>query len=316
MRPHSRLKKITGYPEWHKKPFLLNRAEIADPYLVLAEFFARYDLSNIRISLRQWLDDVLHGTAEEASSHCYTHENVAKLVEAAWLILEQKKQEKVDDGFAKVADGDENGEDAEEDEEGKERHRFVKWVTFPASLKTSPVAYMKRVFEVIELDSLEEIILHWQRIALTAAYGRYDDAGERADLLDYCEGLLHLVEAAYILQRKMEWDTEGRVRWELSENLKYELLTEEQTFRLSEEEIGRPNSVIKGFFETFAPPYARKELWDMLACVVECKQEDLNKLDLLLEYECLHAVLEAAWLFYNAPGAQMQQTDEKKNENT
>lgn len=71
---------------------------------------------------------------------------------------------------------------------------------------------MKWVFAVTHLDYLEEIILHWQKIALTAAYGRYDDAGERADLLDYCEGLHRLVEAAYILQRKMEWEAEGRTK--------------------------------------------------------------------------------------------------------
>jgi hypothetical protein len=137
MRPHIRLKKITGYPEWHKKPFLLNRAEMANPYLVLAEFFARYDLSNIRISLRQWLDDTLQGTAEEAASHGYTHENVAKLVEAAWLIFEQTRQVKADEGFTKAASEDKNEEDAEEEGE-KERRRFVKCVTFPASLKKSP----------------------------------------------------------------------------------------------------------------------------------------------------------------------------------
>lgn len=312
MRSHIRLKKITDYPEWHKKPFLLNRAEIADPYLVLAEFFARYDLNNIRISLKLWLDDTLQGSMDEAASHLYTHESVAKLVEAAWLLFEQIKQVQADEGFTKVVGEDESGEEKEEEGE-KERRRFVKWVTFPASLKISPIAYMKHVFEVIDLDHLDKIILRWQKIALSAAYGRYDEAEERADLLDYCEGLHRILEAAYILQRKMEWDTEGRVKWQLSENLKYDLLIEELAFRLSEEEINNPNRVIESFFETFTAPYARKELWDMLACVVECKQEGLNKLDLLLEYECLHAILEAAWLFHNRSGEQIHELGENKN---
>ena len=83
MTPHYRLKKLTAYPDWHKKPFLLNRAEIANPYAVLTEFFDRYDLSQIRVSLKQWLEDALDGREAEAASHFYTHENIARLVEAA-----------------------------------------------------------------------------------------------------------------------------------------------------------------------------------------------------------------------------------------
>lgn len=72
MTPHFRLEKLTDYPEWHKKPFLLNRAEMANPYAVLTEFFDRYDLSNIRVSLKQLLDDALNGMDAEAASHFYT----------------------------------------------------------------------------------------------------------------------------------------------------------------------------------------------------------------------------------------------------
>jgi hypothetical protein len=313
MTPHYRLKKLTAYPEWHKKPLLLNRAEMANPYTVLTEFFDRYDLSQIRVSLQQWLNDALDGREAEAASHFYTHENIAKMVEAAWVIFEQRKQIKADEGFEEVIEEGENEEPEETDNENMPR--FVKWVTFPASLKITPIAYMKRVFEIMELEGLEAIIYRWQKIALTAAHERYDEAGERADLMDYCEGLHRLLEAAYILQRHREWDAEGRVRWQLSEEIKYDLLTEEHTFILSEEEITNPNQVIGSFFETFAPPYARRELWDMLGCVVECKQQGLQKLDLLLDYECLHAVLEAAWLFCNQLGEQMQKNEEDKTEN-
>lgn len=314
MTPHYRLKRLTAYPEWHKKPFLLNRAEIANPYSVLTEFFDRYDLSQIRISLKQWLEDALDGREAEAGSHFYTHENIAKLVEAAWVIFDQRRQAKAEEGFEEVIKEGENDEDKESDDDDGERARFVKWVPFPASLKRVPLAYMKRVFEITDLDGLEVIIDRWQEIALAAAYERYDKAGERADLLDYCKGLHRLVEAAYILQRQRDWDTEGRVKWQLSEEVKYDLLTEEQVFCLNEEEINNPGRVIASFFETFTPPYARRELWDMLACVVECKQEGFKKLDLLLDYECLHAVLEAAWLFHNQPQKTEQTNEENKTE--
>jgi hypothetical protein len=310
MTPHFRLQKLTDYPDWHKKPFLLNRAEMVNPYSVLIEFFDRYDLSNIRISLKQWLDDAIDAKEAEADSHYYTHENVAKLTEAAWLIVEQRKQAKADEGFENPMENNKDQDEEENDDVEKERSRFVKWMTFPPSLKANPIVYMKRVFEVMDLDGLRYIINRWQKIALTADYGRFDEAGERADLFDYCEGLSRLIEAAYILQRKMEWDTEGRVKRELSESIKLDLLTEEQTFQLSEEEISNPRTVIGKFFEVFSPSYARRELWDMLGCVVESKQEDLKRLDLLLDYECLYAVLEATWLLHIQP-EEISQTIEE-----
>jgi hypothetical protein len=310
MTPHFRLQKLTDYPDWHKKPFLLNRAEMVNPYSVLIEFFDRYDLSNIRISLKQWLDDAIDAKEAEADSHYYTHENVAKLTEAAWLIVEQRKQAKADEGFENPMENNKDQDEEENDDVEKERSRFVKWMTFPPSLKANPIVYMKRVFEVMDLDGLRYIINRWQKIALTADYGRFDEAGERADLFDYCEGLSRLIEAAYILQRKMEWDTEGRVKRELSESIKLDLLTEEQTFQLSEEEISNPRTVIGKFFEVFSPSYARRELWDMLGCVVESKQEDLKRLDLLLDYECLYAVLEATWLLHIRP-EEISQTIEE-----
>jgi hypothetical protein len=310
MTPHFRLQKLTDYPDWHNKPFLLNRAEMVNPYSVLIEFFDRYDLSNIRISLKQWLDDAIDAKEAEADSHYYTHENVAKLTEGAWLIVEQRKQAKADEGFENPMENNKDQDEEENDDVEKERSRFVKWMTFPAGLKATPIVYMKRVFEVMDLDGLRYIINRWQKIALTADYGRFDEAGERADLFDYCEGLSRLIEAAYILQRKMEWDTEGRVKRELSESIKLDLLTEEQTFQLSEEEISNPRTVIGKFFEVFSPSYARRELWDMLGCVVESKQEDLKRLDLLLDYECLYAVLEATWLLHIQP-EEISQTIEE-----
>lgn len=318
MSPHFRLKKLTAYPEWHKKPFLLNCSEMTNPYIVLTEFFDRYDLNNIRVVLKQWLDDSLNGEEAEAASHHYTYENVGRLIEAAWVIMEQKRQAKADEGFDGIIEKQESGEKEEEDQNDDdkgERERFVKWVTFPVTLKATPLLYMKRVFEVMDLNGLELVIARWQKIALTAEYGRYDNSGERADLLDFCESFVRLLEGSYVLQRIAEWDTEGRTRWVLSEEIKYDLLAEEQTYRISEEEIGNPLDIIKSFFQTFSTPYARRELWDMLACAVEYKGEDLKRLDMLLDYECLDAILEAAWLLYNEPAMKSEALEENKPEN-
>lgn len=313
MTPQYRLKRLTAYPDWHKKPFLLNRAELQNPYCVLTEFFDRYDLSQIRISLKQWLEDVLDGREAEADAHFYTHENIAKLVEAAWVIFEQRRQAKAAEGFEAVMNEGENDESRQSGEDGGTGARFIKWVPFTASLKAVPLGYMKHVFEIRHLDELKATIDWWQEIALTAGYERYARPEERADLLEYCKGLHRLVEAAYILERQRELETEGRLKWQLSDEATIDLLTGEQAFCLGEAEINDPASVFEAFYETFTPAYARRELWDMLACVVECEQEGLNKLDLLLDYECLHALLEAGWLFHQQPGKK-EQANEKKSE--
>ncbi|HEV7329672.1 MAG TPA: hypothetical protein VGN63_01430 [Flavisolibacter sp.] len=311
MSPHFRLKKLTAYPAWHQKPLLLTCAEMADPSLVLAGFFDRYHLPNIRVSLQQLLEDALKGTEEDAHDHFHTHANIARLVEAAWLILEQEWKANADEGFDKTGT-EEKQHDVATAEGEEERRRFVKWTPFPASLKAGPLAYLKRVFAVTNFDLLAGIITTWQRIALTAAYGRYDHAGERLDLLEYCDGLHRLLEAAFILQRRMAWEAEGNVKRELSENIKHDLLTAEQTFQLSEEEIKDPYAVIKAFFETFTSGYARRELWEMLACVVEQGPDGKDRLDLLLDFECLHAVLEACWLLYQEQEKQVPQPEEAK----
>ncbi len=104
--------------------------------------------------------------------------------------------------------------------------------------------------------------------------------------MEFCEGLNKLVEITYTMQRKMEWEDEERVRRQLSDELKHELLLEEQILLLSEEEIANPSGALQAFFSVFSVPYALRELWDMLGSVVACKLEGLDKTDLLLEYEC------------------------------
>jgi hypothetical protein len=79
--------------------------------------------------------------------------------------------------------------------------------------------------------------------------GNYDEAGERVDLLNFCDGLCSIVESTDILQRQMEWVAVGGIRFEIAPNLKHDLLTEERTFRHSREEINDPKALEKPFLK-------------------------------------------------------------------
>jgi hypothetical protein len=90
MKDESRMLHLTPYPDWHQKPLRLNVAEIQDPHSVVALFFDRYSLPQIRECLKELLHDSLCADGVDAPSQVMTHGDIERLVEAAWLIREQE----------------------------------------------------------------------------------------------------------------------------------------------------------------------------------------------------------------------------------
>ncbi len=89
MKENLRQKLLTEYPEWHDNPLKLSIAEIEDPYPVLDHFFQCYTLPQIRACLQELVYDSLRAEDTDAPSHVTTHEDIEKLVEAAWVIFKQ-----------------------------------------------------------------------------------------------------------------------------------------------------------------------------------------------------------------------------------
>ncbi len=89
MKEQLRQKLLTQLPEWHKQPLQLSIAQMDDPYSVLAYFFECYSLPDIRICLKELLNDALRAENVDAADHVSTHADIEKLVEAAWIIHEQ-----------------------------------------------------------------------------------------------------------------------------------------------------------------------------------------------------------------------------------
>ncbi len=81
---------LTKFPEWHHNPLRLSIAEIEAPYSVLSHFFECYTLPQIRACLQELVYDSLRAEDTDAPNHVTTHEDIEKLVEAAWVILKQK----------------------------------------------------------------------------------------------------------------------------------------------------------------------------------------------------------------------------------
>lgn len=93
MKEELRQKLLAKFPEWHKQPLRLSIAEMEEPYNVLDYFFECYSLPDIRICLKELLDDSLRAENVEAGSHVSTHDDIQKLVEAAWIIHQQTGNE-------------------------------------------------------------------------------------------------------------------------------------------------------------------------------------------------------------------------------
>ena len=100
MKEHLRQQLLTKFPEWHLKPLRLSIKEIEAPYSVLDHFFECYTLPQIRTCLQELVYDSLRAEDTDAPSHVTTHEDIEKLVEAAWVIFKQNgngtEQEKQD----------------------------------------------------------------------------------------------------------------------------------------------------------------------------------------------------------------------------
>lgn len=79
------------YPAYHEQPLTLSISEINDPRSVLAQFFTCYDLSDIRVCLKELIHDALKADSIDASRQVLLQQDLEKLVEASWLIYHQNE---------------------------------------------------------------------------------------------------------------------------------------------------------------------------------------------------------------------------------
>ena len=90
MNPLFKEKIMADYPDWHYKPFILTIAEMNNPHKVIDQFFDRYDLPQIRTCLKDMLYDAIWMDDNDAPMHVATHDDLEKLIDAAWLLRKKK----------------------------------------------------------------------------------------------------------------------------------------------------------------------------------------------------------------------------------
>src|SRR3954469_20904383 len=91
MEPHS-TPQNEDYPPWHYQPLRLLKSEIADPLGVIAGFFSIYQLPQARKHLKEMLEDASSAVEVYAVNYLTFYDNIEKLMEAAWLLLQADKQ--------------------------------------------------------------------------------------------------------------------------------------------------------------------------------------------------------------------------------
>lgn len=82
---------------WRDYPVNLNRQELLDPYLVLYDFFSKYNLFEYQEHLYTWLECALSaGDTEEYDitprDIVYIYENLQKLYEACWVLRQRARE--------------------------------------------------------------------------------------------------------------------------------------------------------------------------------------------------------------------------------
>lgn len=232
MDPFTRLRALTQYPDWHRKPLRLSRAEMDDPYLVLEEFFNLYNLHNLRVCLRQWLRDVLYSEREEVTDHFDTCEHMEKLAEAAWQLWRRKEAAEGVGGGNNEGDGTGEGQEPEAEEGGAERKCFAKrWMLDGG--RCNPTAFIRKVFRTVSPGSLQEVLTEWRTRAFSSETGCYEEASERKDLLAFTDELCRLTEACFALGRIAFWKECSGIDINRAAGLQPDLLQEAHNFHLT-----------------------------------------------------------------------------------
>ena len=93
MEPQATKPYGNDYPDWHYQPLRLLKNEIANPMGVIAEFFFTYKLPEARKHLKEMLEDAVCNVEVYAINYLSLYNNIEKLVEAAWLILQAGKED-------------------------------------------------------------------------------------------------------------------------------------------------------------------------------------------------------------------------------
>lgn len=250
---------LLGYPEWHNNPLRLTAWQIKHPEEVFDDFFTSYTLPDARICLKEWLNDALVGEDMNALDTIALYDDIEKLVEAAWIILQQNN---AGAGFEDI--------DEEEDEqspaitENPEPIHFQKPPLLTDIAGKYPIRCLAKIFERFHTDEIFNLLQLWLETALRNEQSTYRQPLQRAGLFAFCREFHLLTEALSILCEIGKPSEIGEWLEQPNEKLKkYQHL-----LRISKEQTTDPMVRIESFCSRFTLHYVRAELWDLLESVI------------------------------------------------
>ncbi|MBO9200602.1 MULTISPECIES: hypothetical protein [Niastella] len=232
---------------WSNETHRLTAAQIANPNLILADFFQSYHLQDVREIMWRWVTEVVsspNGQANdhhERSNYLFFYEKIEALVEAAWVI-----NQKGGKGTSTTRQPTQivTPELKEIKLKPVQGTQFTKPVRLIEKAIFQPAEVIAEVFDLTTVDELQKYLLpNWLRVAVISAESPYSDGNGRAILYEFYDQLLAFVEALYLN----------------SATDRHLIL-----LYLNEEQGADPAGVITAFFQQFSIEYIRRELADFL----------------------------------------------------
>lgn len=180
MKEQLKQRLMANYPKWHEQPLRLTIPEIENPHSVLAFFFLCYSLPDIRVCLTELLHDSLCAEGADARDHLATHNDIEKLVEAAWIIHNQPGNCSEAGNLEQVQDQSVQPTETISENEGmagcyEAIHDFFDSFPLPYACK-----HLVSAIKAAESDSI------WNK-------------ADPADLLYFFEGLETLLDAVFLI---------------------------------------------------------------------------------------------------------------------
>lgn len=167
---------------------------LADPKIVISEFFNTSSLSGHLKYLKLWRDDLIPSAdgskKSKPSDLLFNHELTSKLIEAAWLLKES--------GLGKL---DIKKEELETVAKWQFKKECKKHKHYPLELShkemASPCRVLKRTFDRFSLEEYNAILKIWLYDAVCKSY--LEESLEKVEVIVVYDNLVRLFEAMWLI---------------------------------------------------------------------------------------------------------------------